>query len=156
MPQPHRHPLRVTYADCTVGNHVYYSRYLDWLEAARGELFRAAGCTFRELQERDLIFPAVECTLKHRAPARYDELLDLAVWLTELRGARLNFAYRISRPDGAPVLEAATLHVCTSLAEKPKRIPVEVIERLESFVFHPDTVPPIMPTSGARSGIDAR
>ena len=29
----HRH--RVTYAECTVGNHVYYSRYLDLLESAR-------------------------------------------------------------------------------------------------------------------------
>jgi acyl-CoA thioesterase FadM len=30
-----QHHLRVTASDCTVGNHVYYSRYLDWLEAAR-------------------------------------------------------------------------------------------------------------------------
>lgn len=30
---------RVTYADCTVGNHVYYSRYPDFLEEARGEFF---------------------------------------------------------------------------------------------------------------------
>ncbi len=27
---------RVVYAECTVGTHVYYARYLDMLEAARG------------------------------------------------------------------------------------------------------------------------
>ncbi|EEF57182.1 hypothetical protein Cflav_PD0189, partial [Pedosphaera parvula Ellin514] len=38
--QLYRHSYRVTYADCTVGNHIYYSRYLNLLEAARGEFFR--------------------------------------------------------------------------------------------------------------------
>ena len=29
-----RYVHRVTYAECTVGNHIYHSRYLDLLEAA--------------------------------------------------------------------------------------------------------------------------
>ena len=37
----HRH--RVTYSECTVGDHIYHSRYLDLLEAARGEFMRHAG-----------------------------------------------------------------------------------------------------------------
>ncbi|MGN6552400.1 MAG: hypothetical protein ACTHLW_01530 [Verrucomicrobiota bacterium] len=32
-----RHDHRVAYAECTVGNHIYYGRYLDVLESARGE-----------------------------------------------------------------------------------------------------------------------
>jgi len=40
---PFRHIYRVVYADCTLGNHIYYSRYLDILEAARGEFFRHLG-----------------------------------------------------------------------------------------------------------------
>ena len=47
------HTYRVTYADCTVGDHIYYSRYLDLLEAARGEFFRSLGCTFLQWQEQD-------------------------------------------------------------------------------------------------------
>jgi hypothetical protein len=33
--QTFRHTHRVTYAECTVGNHIYYARYLDLLEAAK-------------------------------------------------------------------------------------------------------------------------
>ena len=40
-----RHTHRVTYAECTVGDHVYHSRYLDLLEAARGEFMRSLGST---------------------------------------------------------------------------------------------------------------
>ena len=45
-----RHSHRVTYAECTMGNHIYYARYLDLLEAARGEFFRSLGTTLRHWQ----------------------------------------------------------------------------------------------------------
>ena len=38
-----RYIRRVTYAECTLGNHIYHARYLDLLEAARGEFFRQLG-----------------------------------------------------------------------------------------------------------------
>ena len=62
MTVPFRHPHRVSYAECTVGNHVYYSRYLDWLEAARGEFIRSLGSTVLQWQECDVYFP------RHRSP----------------------------------------------------------------------------------------
>ena len=46
-----RYTHRVTYAECTVGNHIYHSRYLDLLEAARGEFIRSLGRPVLELQE---------------------------------------------------------------------------------------------------------
>jgi len=54
------HAHRVTYAECTSGNHIYYGRYLELMEAARGEFFRHLGRPFLVLQEDDFIFPAIE------------------------------------------------------------------------------------------------
>src|SRR5215469_5100900 len=51
------HMHRVLYAECTLGNHIYYSRYLDLLEAARGEFFRSLGVSFLKWQEQGTIFP---------------------------------------------------------------------------------------------------
>ena len=59
-----RHTHRVTYAECTVGNHVYHSRYLDLLEAARGEFIRSLGPTVLHWQEKDVIFPVIEARLR--------------------------------------------------------------------------------------------
>mgnify|MGYP001314701482 CR=1 FL=1 len=42
------HLHRVTYADCSNGNHVYYGRYSYFLEEARGEFFRYLGITFND------------------------------------------------------------------------------------------------------------
>lgn len=125
----HRH--RVTYAECTIGDHVYYSRYLDMLEEARGEFFREAGLSFLELQQRDIIFPVVECQVHYQAPARYDDCLKIEVGLTEMGRVKLRFGYRILKEDGALLVDARTLHVCSSTREKLKRLPAEIAHALQ-------------------------
>lgn len=126
--------MRVTYADCTIGNHVYYSRYLDFLEAARGELFRSIGHPFRAWQERGLIFPVLEARLRYHQPARYDDELAIHIEVAALRRAFLTLAYRVERmEDSALLLGAETRHVCTSLDEKPRRIPAELAQTLEPY-----------------------
>jgi len=129
-----QYQYRVTYADCTVGNHIYYGRYLEILEAARGEFFRQLGCTFLEWQRRDTIFPVVECSLRYKAPARYDDVLAVELWVTLAERVRLNFGYRVLNQAGTIILEAATLHVCTGVDEKPKRVPEELKSSLGPYV----------------------
>ena len=123
MNSPFRHRLRVTYAHCTLGNHVYYARYLDFLEAARGELFRALGTTFQAWQDQGLIFPVIECRLQYRGPARYDDEIIVEVTVLQADGVRLGFGYRTVKLDGTLLVEAETRHVCTSLEDRPKRVP---------------------------------
>jgi acyl-CoA thioester hydrolase len=134
-----RHPHRVVYADCTLGNHVYYARYLELLEAARGEFLRGLGVTLLAWQERGFMFPVVEAHLRYKALARYDDLLQLEVWVTAAEKVRLNFAYRITRQSGELVLEAETLHVCMNLGEKLKRLPEELVARLKPHLRPPTT-----------------
>ena len=131
-----RHTHRVSYADCTVGNHVYHSRYLDWLEAARGEFIRSLGSTVLQWQERDVIFPVIEVRLRYKSPARYDDLLAIEVWPTLIERVRLNFAHRIVNQDGKLILETETFHVCAGANGKPKRLPEELAEKLASFLNH--------------------
>ena len=134
MAAPFRYQHRVTYAECTVGNHVYHSRYLDWLEAARGEFIRSLGSTVREWQERDVIFPVVEARLRYQSPARYDDLLTIEVRPTLVSRVRVNFAHRVLNQTGALILEAETHHACTGLDEKPKRVPPELAAKLAAQI----------------------
>jgi acyl-CoA thioester hydrolase len=125
---------RVTYAECTVGDHIYHSRYLDLLEAARGEFMRSLGATVLELQEQDFIFPVIEARLRYKFPARYDDLLTIEVRPTLVERVRLNFGHRITNQDGKLILEAETFHACTSRDEKPKRLPVKLTEKLKPYL----------------------
>ncbi len=134
MAEPFRCKHRVTYAECTVGDHIYHSRYLDLLEAARGEFMRSLGSTVLELQNADCIFPVIEARLQYKFPARYDDLLTIEVWVTVIEKVRLNFGHRILNQDGKLILEAETFHVCTSREEKPKRLPEEMAEKLKPYL----------------------
>lgn len=118
---------RVAYRDCTLGNHVYYARYLDFLEAARGEFFRHLGKTLLQWQEQDVIFPVIESHLRYKAPARYDDLLAIDMSIALAARVRLNFAYVISIEDKM-VLEGETFHVCSGIDEKPKALPEELLK----------------------------
>ena len=125
---------RVTYAECTVGDHIYHSRYLDLLEAARGEFMRALGTPVLELQNADSIFPVIEARLHYKFPARYDDRLTIEVWPSVVEHVRLNFGHRIVNQDGKLILEAETRHCCTGRDEKPKRLPADLVEKLKPFV----------------------
>jgi len=129
-----RYSQRVTYADCAPGNHVYYANYLLFLEAARGEFFRTIGITFLQLQNEGTVFPVVECRLRYKAPARYDEVIVVELWVTAAERVRLNFAYRILDAAGNLLVEAETQHVCTGLDEKAKRLPEELIARTRAYL----------------------
>jgi acyl-CoA thioester hydrolase len=134
MAQPFRYSHRVTYAECTVGDHIYHSRYLDLLEAARGEFMRAAGRSVLSLQEADYIFPVIEARLRYKFPARYDDVLAVEVWMTSAGGVRLSFGHQVTNQNGKLVLEAETFHCCTGRDEKPKRLPAELLEKLHPFI----------------------
>lgn len=125
---------RVTYAHCTVGNHVYYARYLDLLEAARGEFFRDLGTTFLQWQQTGLAFPVLECQLRFHAAARYDDVLAIDLWLTELTRLRLDFAYRIWNEAATLVGEGSTRHICASVEERPRRMPEDLVQRLRPYL----------------------
>jgi acyl-CoA thioester hydrolase len=127
---PFRYSHRVTYAECTVGNHVYHARYLDLLEAARGDFLRGLGFPLLRLQEQDTVFPVIECQLRYKSPARYDDRLEIYVWVFELAGVRLGFSYRILNQAEQLVVEGTTRHVCTRAAGKPKRLPKDLVEAL--------------------------
>jgi len=131
--QKFRHQHRVTYAECTLGNHIYYARYLDLLEETRGEFFRALGEPLLKWQEADTIFPVVECHLRYKAAARYDDLLDIELWVSDLDRVRLGFSHRIVNGAGAELLLASTLHACTSVGEKLQRLPEQLVQKLKPF-----------------------
>jgi acyl-CoA thioester hydrolase len=147
---------RVTYAECTAGNHIYYSRYLDILEAARGEFFRQLGAPLLQWQLAGIIFPVIECRIRYKIPARYDDLLTCELWPAAIERVRLNFNCRIHHQAGALILEAETFHACTGLDEKPRRIPEALDQLLRPHLRTADSTPrqPIDPHPGRKAATD--
>ncbi len=132
-----RHPHRVTYAECTLGNHIYYARFLDLFEKARGEFFRAIGTPFLSLQEEGILLPVLEADVRYAAPVRYDELVRVEV-VPRIHGRlRMEFRYTVIGPCDDARVTGRTLHVATGLDERPRRLPPQLADAMAPWLQCP-------------------
>ena len=52
----------------------------------------------RQWQEAGTAFPVIGVEISYKAPARYDDLLTIELWVAEIGGVRLNVGFRILNP----------------------------------------------------------
>jgi acyl-CoA thioester hydrolase len=78
-----RYFLRVRYGECDAQKVVFNSRYGDYVDLAAAEFFRALGYE-KEIQTAELDYQLVKQTTEWRAPARYDQVLEISVASTRL------------------------------------------------------------------------
>ncbi len=123
---------RVPFSDCTVGDHVYYSRYLDWFERARDAALRRAGIPFRTLMARGILLPVVSASLRYHRPARYDDEVGVELEIPRpRRPTRLLTRYRVVRTaDAALLVEGTTEQAAADDRGRPMRLPADLVEAL--------------------------
>ncbi|HZP48345.1 MAG TPA: thioesterase family protein [Vicinamibacterales bacterium] len=80
---PFRHYLRVRYVECDAQKVVFNSRYSEYVDAGMTEFLRAAGIQ-HEFAAGPLDFQLVKQTIEWRAPAHFDEVLELSMRATRL------------------------------------------------------------------------
>lgn len=94
--------LRVRYVETDQMGVVYHSHYLVYFEMGRTEMMRNAGIAYTELEARGFVLAVIETSCRHKASARYDDLLTVRTWLREVTKTRLRFEYAVMR--GADIL----------------------------------------------------
>src|ERR1700690_3908822 len=93
--------FRVAYAYTDRMVVVYYANYLVLFERGRTEYLRSLGLRYRDLEEKQRIFmPAMESHVQYFAPARYDDLIKVRTYLSELGYAHVTFASEIYDEGG--------------------------------------------------------
>jgi len=117
--------LRVRYAETDQMGVVYYANYLIWFEVGRTDLCRKLGFAYREMEREDGLYLIVaEAKCRYKAPARYDDEIEVRTCLREQRKRVLIFGYEIYRlPDEDLLAEGETVHVITDHTGRPRALP---------------------------------
>ena len=124
--------LRVIYGDTDQMGVVYYANYFRYFEFARSEYFRARGGSYVEVEKQGRRLPVFEASCNYRAPARYDDLLVVKVWVSELRRASIVFHYEVRRDgDGELLCTGQTSHACINFEGRPTALPEQVVALLK-------------------------
>ncbi len=99
--------LRVRYAETDQMGYAHHSNYLVWCEQARTDHMRALGVGYREMEESGLMLPVVDTRVRHKAAARYDDLLVVRCWVRDVSSRRVIFGYAVEREEDGRVLATA-------------------------------------------------
>jgi acyl-CoA thioester hydrolase len=126
--------VRIAYADTDRMGIVYYANYLVLFERGRTEFLRNLGVRYRDLEEKQRLFlPAMDSHVEYLAPARYDDLIKVRTFLSELGGAHVTFRYEITLEEtGALVARGTTKHAVVNLLWRPTRLPQDLRTLLEN------------------------
>ena len=108
-----RYFLRTRYNECDAQKVVFNARYADYTDVATAEFFRAIGYE-KELISGELDYQVVKQTTEWRAPARYDQVLEISVSVKNIGTTSLTlFAeFRIAGEERVIVnVETVYVHV---------------------------------------------
>ena len=116
-PTAARHRVRVGYVDTDKAGVVHHATYLAYLEAARIEMLRQNGFDYRAFElETGLALPVVEVRMRYRAPARFDDVLEIETWAPIASRAKIVFDARIRRRTEL-LHESSVVLACVNMAE---------------------------------------
>jgi acyl-CoA thioester hydrolase len=87
--------IRVRYGETDMMGHAYYANYFYWFEQARGAWCRERGFAYRQMEEAGYKIPVVECHAQYRAEVLYDDLIEVRVWISDVKRASIRFDYEV-------------------------------------------------------------
>lgn len=133
---PYHHQLKVRYVETDQMGVVHHASHLSYLEEARTEYMSSLGMPYGSVEAAGIGLPVRRVELRYRAPAFYEDELQVSVAIAGLRAASIRFEYSIRRPsDGATLLDGMVELACVDLeSREPVMLPKQLRSRLEAEV----------------------
>jgi len=132
--------LRVRYGETDCMGRAYHANYLGWFECGRVELMRSWGMDYATVEREDRCFlPVFEAWAKYRAPAFFDDELEITTRVVDFSFVRITFAYEVHRTtDGILCAEGGTVLAAVDARGEPRRLPASLRAHLESLELPPE------------------
>ena len=124
------HELRVRYGECDPQGIVFNANYLLYFDVAFTEYWRERVGPWDDMAELGVDAVVAEANLRFRAPARFDDILQLEVTTEELGTTSTTTRVDVRR-DGELLVECRLRHVFVDRETWTKtRMPEAIRERL--------------------------
>lgn len=119
MAVSHTHRIRVRHAECDPQGVVFNANYFAYFDIAVTELWRAALGGYTTMMDDGVDVLVAEATARYKAPACFDDELDLEIEVVRVGATSLVTRLRIRR-DGELLVEGDLVHVFVDIATLSK------------------------------------
>lgn len=124
--------VRISYADTDRMGVVYYANYLVLFERGRTEWLRSIGIRYRDLEEKQRLFmPAMSSHVDYLAAARYDDMIKVRTYLSELGHAHLTFQSEIYDEANKMIAKGWVKLAVVNLLWRPTALPSDLLDLLK-------------------------
>lgn len=107
-----RYYVRVRYQDCDAQHVVFNARYGDYIDLACFEFLRAALPGPRDALDGSFEIQTVRQVVEWKAPARFDDVLEIAVWASRVGKTSFTLHFELRRAgDGLLLVTSETVYV---------------------------------------------
>jgi acyl-CoA thioester hydrolase len=130
---PFVHRLRVRFHECDPQGVVFNAHYFAYFDIALTEMWRAAFGSYQSVVDQGTDVVVVEASATYRAPARFDEEVDVELTVARLGTTSMTTQTAVRR-DGQLLVEGRLVHVFVDPATMAKQaIPDHVRVGLERY-----------------------
>ena len=123
--------IRVRYAETDRMDVVYHSNYLIWFETARILMLDEIGMPYREIEARGLFLPVLTVSAEYKSPARFDDQLEIHLFMKKKPRARIHFDYEVRRGDELLAIGNSS-HGFMDRSGKGQRPPEDLVKLMEA------------------------
>ncbi len=120
---PFVHRLRVRYNECDAQGHVFNANYFLYFDVTLTELWREAFGAYDALTADGLDLVVAETGARFRAPARFDDELEITLEVERIGSTSLVSAIRIAR-DGDVLAEGRIVHIFVQADRLGEKAPI--------------------------------
>jgi len=153
-PTPFRTTRRVEFADTDMAGMVHFANFFRFMEAAEQEFLRARGLSVAlNWEGQALGFPRVSASCDYLKPARFEDVLEVAVRVDKVGRKSVTFVFEFSRA-GDTLARGRITTVCCRLVGgqqlEPLEIPASLRRQLEQDLGNeaPGSERPAEPAGG--------
>lgn len=117
--------IRVRYGETDQMGYAYYGVYAQYYEVGRVDAMRVLGFSYKDVEERGIMMPVHEYSIKFKKPAYYDDELLIVTMLKEMpTGVKLNFEYEVFNQTNELLNSGnVTLAIIDKSTNKPIKLP---------------------------------
>ncbi len=115
---------RVAFFETDAMGIMHHANYVNLLEMARVLWMDEHDMPYRDWVAQDRHFAVTGLDVRYKRAVQFDDPVEVAVWLEQVRGASCRIAYEL-RSNGELVATAITEHGMVDASGRPVRIPAE-------------------------------
>ena len=134
MTEPFTYLLRVRYAECDAQQVVFNAKYVEYIDVASLEYFRAIFGDYRNLLEKGLDTQVVNVNVSWKAPATFDDIIAISFELKRIGTTSITYTIGFTNYETKqPLATGEITYVMVSVNEHEKKaIPPEQRQQLEA------------------------